>query len=567
MSSFVVLRRVPVMSSPISTMSTISRCARALRTVLAIFVLLGGALPIDALFAQYSPVGLSAVRGQRFDNEDLLVFEPETGDHFAWAVAAGDFNGDGADDLATGIPFDDGFAGSGCTDCGIVVVRYGIPGKGLETSATSTVLFQGFVGSPSAPEAGEKFGHALAAGDFNGDLFDDLAVGIPAERHPDHGNVAIGAVEVHYGTADGLYVQHADWVHRYTAGWENPPASCPAAPDEFGAALAAGNFDGDAFDDLAIGAPRGCSGVVGGAADGGAVYVAHGGSGGLVPLAGYFISEDSPGIFGDAANGERFGDAVAAGDFNGDGFGDLGIGVPREGDNGSVYVVLGSEFGLIFANSVFWAPGALGIEPEAGARLGAALAAGDIDGDGHDDLVIGDPEQDLGPVGEIPAAGLIAFAFGAPAGFDLSRTVLASDPEGSEADDRFGWALAVGDFDRDGRDDVAAGAPVEDAEGTNKGSVSILMGEDGSGVGFRQRTFLAGLEGIPGEGQSHQDFGRALAVGDFDGDAHADLVIGAPYYDLAGVGSDLGLEVVLFGSLFADGFEDNGGQNWSGGAP
>ncbi len=217
--------------------------------------------------------------------------------------------------------------------------------------------------------------------------------------------------------------------------------------------------------------------------------------------AGYLISEDSAGIFGDAANGERFGDALAAGDFDGDGnggFDDLAIGVPREGDNGSVYVILGSQFGLIFANSVFWAPGALGIEPEAGARLGAAIAAGDFDGDGHDDLVIGDPEQDLGAAGEIPDAGLIVFAFGAPTGFDLSRSVLASDPEGSEAGDRFGWALAVGDF---------------------------------------------------------------------DGDSHADLVIGTPYYDVGGVAGDVGLQVVVYGSLFADGFEAGAMQNWSDSTP
>ncbi len=561
MSSVVDFRRVPVMSSPTCT-SALFR-----RIVPAAFAILAGITSISAGFAQFSPVGLSAVRGQRFDNEDLLFFEPETGDRFAWAVAAGDFNGDGADDLASGIPFDEGIAGSGCTDCGIVVVRYGVPGRGLAGSAASTVLFQGFVGSPTPAMASEKFGHALASGDFNGDGFDDLAVGIPAERHPDFGNAPIGAVEVHYGTADGLLVQNADWVHRYSAGWEFPPTSCPAAPDEFGYALAAGNFDGDAFDDLAIGAPRGCSGTVQGAADGGAVFVAHGGSGGLVPLEGYLISEDSVGIFGDAANGERFGDAVAAGDFDANGYDDLGIGVSREGDNGSVYVILGSEFGLIFVNSVFWAPGALGIAPEAGARLGTSLAAGDFDGDGHDDLVIGDPEQDVGAANEIPDAGLVVFAFGAPSGFDLSRSLISSDPEGSDAGDKYGWALAVGDFDHDGRDDVAVGTPLEDTDGTNIGSVSILMGQAGQGVGTRQRTFLPGREGILGGEQSHQDFGRAVAAGDFDGDSHADLVIGAPYFDIAGIGSDLGLEIVLHGSLFADGFESAWIQNWSGSAP
>ena len=473
-------------------LATFARLAAGFAALLA--ALLAGDLPGDALFAQFSPVGLSSVRGQRFENEDLLFFVPEEGDRFAWAVAAGDFNGDGADDLASGIPYDDGFAGSGCTDCGIVVVRYGIPGQGLAGSAASTVLFEGFVGSPSDEAPSELFGRALAAGDFNGDGYDDLAVGVSGDHHPTSGT-EIGAVEVHYGTADGLMVQNADWIYRYLS-WEFAPTTCPVGADEFGAALAAGNFDGDAFDDLAIGSPASCAGHIGEPQDSGAVFVAHGGSAGLLPLSGYFLSENSPGVFGDAANGERFGEALAAGDFDGSGFDDLAIGVPGEGANGSVYVVLGSQFGLIYVSSVFWAPGALGIAPEIGARLGAALAAGDFDGDGHDDLAIGDPEQDLGPADEIPDAGLVAFAFGAPGGFDLSRTVLSGEPAGSDPADRFGWALAVGDFDR-------------------------------------------------------------------DGNGHADLVVGAPYNDLFGVALDAGMEVVLYGSLFADGFEAGWLQNWT----
>ena len=567
MSSRGAFRRVPGMSSSFSSSALALRIVRTAFALLAAF--LAGDLPGAALLAQFSPVGLSTVRAQRFDNEDLIFFVPEEGDQFAWAVAAGDFNNDNTEDLATGIPYDDGFAGSGCTDCGIVVVRYGVPGQGLAGSAASTVLFQGFVGSPSEEGPSELFGRALAAGDFNGDGFDDLAVGVPGDRHPTSGSV-IGAVQVHYGSAGGLLVQNAEWIYRYLS-WEFAPVTCPVGADEFGAALAAGNFDGDAFSDLAIGAPLACAGHIGQPQDSGAVYVAHGGSGGLLPIAGYFLSENSPGVFGDAANGERFGEALAAGNFDGgppgNRFDDLAIGVPDEGANGSLYLVFGSEFGLIYANSFFWAPGALGITPEVGARLGAALAAGDFDGDGHDDLAIGDPEQDLGLGDEIPDAGLVAFAFGAPGGFDLSRTILASEPAGSDPANRFGWALAVGDFDRDGRDDIAMGSPFDDSEGSDRGSVSILMGEAAPNFGTRQRTFLAGVEGVPGDDQNHQHFGRALAAGDFDGDGHADLVIGAPYYNLFGVAVDAGMEVVLYGALFADGFEAGYIQNWSASTP
>ena len=75
--------------------------------------------------AQIAGVGLSSVRGQRFDNEDLLFFVPEEGDRFATSLAAGDFNGDGVEDLATGVPYDDGLVGSGLTDTGMVIARCG----------------------------------------------------------------------------------------------------------------------------------------------------------------------------------------------------------------------------------------------------------------------------------------------------------------------------------------------------------------------------------------------------------------------------------------------------------
>jgi hypothetical protein len=194
------------------------------------------------------------------------------------------------------------------------------------------------------------------------------------------------------------------------------------------------------------------------------------------------------------------------------------------------------------------------------------MFAGDFDGDGRDDLAIGDPMQDLGPANEVVDAGILLFAFGAPAGFDLSRSVAWSDPSGAEAGDHFGWALAAADFDRDGRDDLAAGHPLEDWTATNEGAVSILMGNAGSGVGARSRTFGAGREAIPGEAQSHQDFGRALAAGDFDGDGHADLAIGAPWFDVS-PDADRGMEAVLYGALYADGFEAGSAPNWSDSAP
>src|SRR6187399_1389746 len=85
--------------------------------------------------------GLSGVGAKKFQEENLAFFTPAAQDHFATALAAGDFNGDGAEDLATGVPDDDGIAGL-CVDCGAVVVRYGIPGRGLDPAVATAFLSQ-----------------------------------------------------------------------------------------------------------------------------------------------------------------------------------------------------------------------------------------------------------------------------------------------------------------------------------------------------------------------------------------------------------------------------------------
>ncbi|KAB2966115.1 MAG: VCBS repeat-containing protein, partial [Thermoanaerobaculia bacterium] len=442
-------------------------------------------LPAAPASAQSVMVGVSDVGAQRFDNDELPDFVPEVGDSFAWALAAGDFDGDGAGDLATGIAYDDGLQGSPCPDCGLVVVRYGAPGGGLTGGEVGTVLYQGLSGSPDPPEAGDLFGWSLAAGDFDGDGFDDLAVGIPGDRGV--GGVAYGAVQVYYGSAGGLQDTETEFLDELLP-WTEVPLPFRLGDDEFGAALDAGDFDGDGFDDLAIGAPR--AGILVDAntpVRGGEVFVAHGSGEGLLPLLGYGISQHSPGLFGDPLNEERFGRAVAAGDFDADGDDDLAIGVPNEGDNGSLHVILGSPFGLIFADSVFWAPGALGQVPEAGDRLGYALVAADFDGDGHDDLAIGDPSEDLGAANEIADAGSVSVAYGAPGGFDLSRAVsftqgqVYGDPGADQSGDQFGWALAAGDFDGDGRADLAVGHPGEDPMGIiNAGAAALLLGGPGA---------------------------------------------------------------------------------------
>ncbi|GMU66764.1 MAG: hypothetical protein AMXMBFR36_30380 [Acidobacteriota bacterium] len=533
-------------------------------------LLLGGA--IAALASLSSPaaaagqplaVGLSAVGSEWFGDEDLLFFVPEHGDQFGFALATGDFNGDGAADLATGIPGHNGIVGSGCIDCGIVVVRFGVPGSGLAGGLASTVLSQQFVGSPDPAQPEDVFGLSLAAGDFNGDGRDDLAVGVPRNNT---GAQHAGGVSIHYGLPEGIQTVGEHFLRQ--AALDIP--GTPEAFDRFGSALAVGDFDGDGFDDLAVGVPYDyVSGS--GFEDAGSVVVLHGGVGGLMPYLGYDMYQGLLGLLGTRDPGDRFGEGLATGDFDANGYDDLAIGVPGEDGEGAIQVVFGSQWGLLFAENVLWWETSIGGLSESGDTFGFELAAGDFDGDGHDDLAIGAPFEDLGLNNVLVNAGAAFTIYGSPFRFDLSRTQYWEQgnfvgPGHDESDDLFGFSLVAADFDADGYDDLVVGTPREDTPVAEAGQVSAMMGSPSRLTTSRRLTVLEGVGGLPGALNQSSMFGWALAAGDFDGDGHADLVIGAPDEQVPGEAPRTGAEIVLRGSLFGDGFENGFASRWSAGA-
>jgi len=504
-------------------------------------------VPLTATTVVLGPNGLVTEHGQWFVKPN-----PADGGYFALAVASGDFDGNGADDLATWMPGDQ--------DRDLhwrpsLDLRYGRPEAGLEDRSHIVVLRDD--GYPTGILG--YYTTALASGDFNGDGFDDLAVAMPE-------TFAEPSVQVYYGSSDGLQTESWEQIDEHAAG--EPKHEC--GDNSFGASLAVGNFNGDSYDDLAIGAPTACERLPNfNLVRGGAVFVFEGKADGLLPFYGYRISQDSPGLYDEVEEGERFGHALAAGDFDHDSYDDLAVGVPEENGGGAVQTLMGSQWGLIFANSVFWFPGALVTEAPFG-PIGHALAAGDFDGDGFADLAVGSPFADS----VATDSGAVAIAHGAadPYWFDLrpertdylSQSVLLSEAhEGTS--DLFGFALAFADFDGDGRDDLAIGHPDDDWSGADHGDVTILMGQRGPlDASSRHWLLGTGWAGVPGEPlQTQQRSGRALATGDFDGNGLADLVIGVPdYYVSAQQWRDTGAEAVLYGFFCLDGFEYGLEDRW-----
>jgi hypothetical protein len=439
---------------------------------------------------------------------------------------AADFNHDGVADLAVGVLGENDVAGA-------VNVLYGA-GGGLSGTGAQVFLQVG-----GTPESGDRFGSALAAGDFNGDSFADLAVGASGE---DVGSAFdAGAVSVLYGSAGGLTGIGGRLFTQV--------GSAPETADEFGHALAAGDFNHDGFADLAAGAPFES---VGGASQAGAVSILPGSATGLTASGGRLITQ----VGGTVEANDNFGSALAAGDFNNDGFVDLTAGAPGEAVGsaaaaGAVSVLPGSAGGLTLTGGRLFTQ--VGGAVEEGDRFGWALAAGDFDHDSFADLAAAAPFE---RVGSTFAAGAVSTLNGSATGLTASGgrlfTQVGSAPE---TFDLFGFALAAGDFNQDSFADLGTGAPWEDVGSAlaQAGAVSVLPGSAGGLTATGGRLFTQ----VAGTVEADDQFGSQLAAGDFNHDGFAELAAAAPS-EAIGTVSEAGAVSVVQGS--GAGLTTTGGQ-------
>lgn len=406
--------------------------------------------------------------------------------YLGFATACGDVNGDGFADVILG--------------------AYNAP-QGDNVAAGEVYLFTGrtlLLGERNLAQANGVFqgkkaydgaGYALAVGDLNGDGYGDLIIGAPGA------NKSAGEIYVMMGNPALLGVINLEVASLTLQGIDKD--------DKAGVSLASGDVNQDGYADIIIGA----SGANNGA---GEVYVVFGGS----ALSGRRNLSGADVMFLGINQGDGAGTAVAAGDVTGDGVAEVVIGAPYSNkEAGAVYVCIGKK-NLIGTNNLS------GIDmilegKNAGDQTGSALACGDVNGDGYEDIVIGAPQASPG---NVTNAGETYVVFGANHLPNLKTLAFADVSfQGINAGDQSGYAVCTADLNHDRCKEVIIGAITAKRGDKEVGEIYFFHGRP-SLHGFNDLTFSylhfkGKVEGC--------EAGCSVAGGDINRDGFEDVIIGA----------------------------------------
>lgn len=410
--------------------------------------------------------------------------------------------------------------------------------------------------------------------DFNGDGFEDIAVGAPFEnaRQGDRRTIKdVGVVDIAYGRdqifADG-FAKGSTWAY-----FTDLTTGAMQRASRYGSSFVCADFNNDGQYDLAVGAPFV---DIGPAENAGFVGVLYGypreiagftdtlGNCGVIPeapdcpanqaFAQSFGLDDRP------ESNDFLGYEMTWGDFDGDGFQDLAVSAPgesvgRTAGAGMVHVLYGSDAGLrskytrehrAFTQDSVGGPNE---RAETGDNFGEFLSAVDLNGDLVVDLAIGVPREDLRGQRD---AGILQTMYGSSGqGLTAQGQVTSKASIGKRigADERFGSSVAFGNFDEQPQyRDLICSAPGEDVNGKEKaGAVYLLPGGPGGIVSNATQRITQASPGIEGQPAANDNFGTALVAGVFDGDADLDLAIGIPNKDI-GAKRDAGAVQIISGN-------------------
>jgi hypothetical protein len=466
-----------------------------------------------------------------------------------------DFDSDGRADVVISVDQED--IGN-VVDAGAVQVFYGGPtGPFSAGFSRDQVWSQASTGIIGDTQEGGRFGDDWAAGDFNGDEYDDLAIGewgATVDRSVTDHRADAGMVHIIYGGDNGLAVGNGyQRIHRESTG---VPGNA-AVNDQFGRAVASGDLNGDSTDDLVIGCPR-CDV---GATNSGAVYAFAGGGGtnGMIDTRDdrYFAQSPAGGATDlledqadpSAVGGDILGSALAVGDFDNDDNADIAAGAQGEtlndldldpandvASSGAFHLMYGDgTFANVGVSQDFFTEAELG-GATANARLGCEFAPGDFNGDGIDDLAVCADGKRVGSATNAGSVYVLKGTGGGLSGTAPNRQLWNFSTGGVRGDaqpnDNWGDSITAGDFNNDGREDLAIAVDrrnLDGIAGVDHGTVLVFPGSanmvsvnSGKYKGFSENT-----RGVPSDARSNDIFGSLLQTFDVEGNGYDDLYIAA----------------------------------------